>query len=197
MKKSFRKYLVLTITLGIVLALSGCIIYEKRVSTPTEDTDVSELELYLQSYDGGSKEQREDGKKGISKKEKNSLPKVIIKDEDTLKEGKIIVYSSKKDNIKIVKKEKEDVIKGSGLPKIIAKSGQYIDINFTKYNQECIGICLLDGDKAVDLDERLFESIGKTTEKIKVPDRKGNYILYIFSGWKNEYVIYGINLISK
>ncbi len=197
MNKNFKKYLILTITLGVSILLYGCIMGEKRINSFTEDTEVSELESYLQSYSSKCKEKNEDIKNGISKEEKSSIPELTIKYENVFKKGRIILYSLKKDSTNMVKKEKEDVIKGNGLPKVIAKSGQYINMNFTKANQEYIGVCLLDGDKDVELDEKLFESIGKTSNQIKVPDRKGNYVLYIFSGWKDKYVIYGLNLISK
>ncbi len=193
MKKSLKNYGVLTLFVGLTLALTGCIFYEKKVTIVENVNKTSGVESFIENYNKDYDKLKEERGR-ISKNEKEKNPTLKITYKDTTKDARLIMYSQKKSNVKMIKEESSDTIKGNGLPVYNVSPEEKMKLNFSIGNQKYIGFCVLDADKGIDLDERMFATKGEDIDYIKAPERKGNYILYIFSGWDDQYTLYGSKL---
>lgn len=193
MKKKLRIYGVLALFLGVSIALAGCVFYREKVIIVEDVNKTSGMELFMENYNEDYDKFKKD-KGNISNNEIEKNPTLKITYEGITEDAKLIMYSQKKSNVKIIKEESDDIIRGNGLPVYKVSPKEELKLNFSEGGQKYIGFCVLDGDKGVELDERMFATKDEDVDYIKAPERKGNYIMYIFSGWKDAYTIYGIKL---
>lgn len=193
MKKNLRIYVGLALFLGASLALIGCGFYGGKVTSVEDVNKTSGVELFIEDYNKDYDEFKKD-KGNISNNEIEKNPTLKITYEDTTEDTRLIMYSQKKSNVKIIKEESDDIIRGSGLPVYKVSPEEELKLNFSEGGQKYIGFCILDGDRGIDLDERMFATKDNDVDYIKAPERKGNYIMYIFSGWEDQYTIHTIKL---
>lgn len=193
MKKNLRIYGVLALFLGVSFALIGCGFYGGKITGVEGVNKTSGVESFIEDYNKDYDKFEKD-KGNISNNEIEKNPTLKITYRDTTEDARLIMYSKKKSNVKIVKEENDDIIRGSGIPVYKVSPEEELKLNFSEGGQKYIGVCVLDGDKGIDLDERMFATKDNDVDYIKAPERKGNYIMYIFSGWENQYTIHGIKL---
>lgn len=189
MKKGLRSYGVLTLFVGMLFILSGCAFYEKKAIIVENVNKTSGVESFIENYNKNCNQIKEEN--GIiSKKEKEENPTLKITYGDKTEDARLIMYSKKKKDVKFIKEENINIIKGNEMPVYTVSPEEKLKLNFSRGDQKYIGFCVLDSDKGIDLDERMFATKAEASDYIKAPERKGNYIIYIFSGWEEQYTIY-------
>ncbi|MBY0756349.1 hypothetical protein K5V21_12910 [Clostridium sardiniense] len=193
MKRNLRIYVVVALFLGASIALIGCGFHVGKVISVEGVNKASGMKLFIEDYNKDYDEFKKD-KGNILNNEIEKNPTLKITYEGITEDARLIMYSQKKSNVKIIKEESDDIIRGKGLPVYKVSPEEELKLNFSEGGQKYIGFCVLDGDKGVDLDERMFATKDDGIDYIRVPERKGNYIMYIFSGWEDAYTIYGIKL---